>query len=650
MTVVKTVCARDCYDVCSLVVCLDNRNNIQSITGDPEHPLTRGRLCPRSAADKKRLLENRISSPFVKKHNRFIKTGWPEALDLIAANLKTTLKQRGPESILFLTYAGNTGLLANAYPQRLWNALGATQTDHALCSKSGHTGLSLHYGRSYGANPAFLEQNRLIVFWGINPAASAPHLWRLALKARKDGNTKIAVIDPIKTHSAQKADIWLQPKPASDVALAYGLLNTLIDTENTDADFLRNYTTGFAFLKKESRRWPLDRVKGTTGILTKDIQQMAEHYGLYKPSLTIVGYGLQHCANGADQVRAVSLIPAVLGMHRGFFYGNAGAYDIDTDYLKGKSLSSGRINVINQVAVADHVAKGDFKCVYVSCMNPAMTLPNQDAFRKGLRKNNVFLVVHDTHWTKTAEHAQVVLPARTFLEKEDIIIPDSHRYVSWSQRAAAPSEDSRHEIWVMRQLSDRLNLLHPRLYENEHKALRYALAHAFESGCFDDLLAGKRLKLKCRPAAQYQTPSGKIEFYSHQASANGWTPLPRQRPEPATKHAFTYLNSATPAYTHTQFQEVYGPIPAVAYLNSKDAAAHDIKSGDRLAIFNDAGSIQLTARISSRVPESVIWSPKELEGLDGNPQNRLTSSLPQEIGNGPRFNSTRVGIVKVRKE
>ena len=650
MTEIKTVCARDCYDVCSLIVSLDSQKGIQSITGDSEHPVTLGRLCPRSSADRKRLVENRIHTPLVKKNDKFEKTGWAEALDLIADNLKTAMKAQGPESILFLSYAGNTGLLTNAYPQRLWNALGATQTDHALCSKSGHTALSLHYGRSYGADPGALQRNKLIIFWGINPVVSSPHLWHLALKARKERSTKIVVIDPIKTPSAQKADLWLQPKPATDVALAYGILHSLIETGKTAEGFLREYSTGFESLQNEARRWPLERAETITGVSKKDIYQLSEHYGRHRPSLTLIGYGLQHCSNGADQVRAVSLIPSVLGIHRGFFYGNGSAYDIDTDYLKGKSLSSRSATIVNQVALADHMQQGDFSYMYVSCMNPAVTLPNQDSFRNGIQQNNVFVVVHDTHWTKTADFAQVVLPAQTFLEKEDIIIPDSHRYVSWSQRAVAPLKGSRHEIWVMRQLAARLNLQQPWLYENETNALRHTMARAFKSGSFENLLAGNRLELKRRPLTEYQTRSGKIEFYAHEAVARGWSPLPRHRPEPepAADFPFIYLNSATPAYTHTQFQEVFGPIPAVAHLNSHDAAACGIEHGDTIVVSNSAGSIRLTARISNRVPEKVIWSPKELEGLDGNPQNCLTSSLPQEVGNGPRFNSTRVAVAKAR--
>jgi anaerobic selenocysteine-containing dehydrogenase len=642
----RTVCARDCYDACSLIITLDQHETIQAVKGDPGHPLTRGLLCPRSAKDKERLYANRINTPFFRKNNPFKQSGWHQTLDVISDKLAETISRHGPESILFLNYAGNTGLFANAFPHRLWNALGATQTDGALCSQSGHLGLSLHYGLSYGANPAEMARCGLVVFWGINPAVSAPHLWQLALDARKNGTSKIIVIDPINTRSAQKADLWIRPKPATDVALAYGIIHQLIVTGNTDGEFIQQWTSGFEHLKDEAERWPLSKVETLTGLHPNLIRHLAELYGAVKPSLTFIGYALQQCDGGADQVRAVSMIPAVVGMHRGFFYGNGSAYDIDTATLKGKSLSQKKPTIVRQVAVADHVRRGDFKFIFVSCMNPAVTLPNQKDFRNGIKRSDVFLTVHDSHWTKTAAYAHAVLPAPTFLEKDDIVIPDSHNTILWSEKAVSPLKDSRHEIWVMRQIARRLDLKESWLYEDPDSAVRHAMSRAFEAGNFDDLLSGKRLALKCRPEDEYQTESGKLEFYSHAAAARGWSPLPRFRPRPASSFPFTYITSSIAKYTHTQFQEIYGPIPAFACLHPGDAAKNDIEPGDTIFIFNESGRIKLKARITDNIPQGVVWSPKELEGLDGTAQNCLTSSLPQEMGGGPRFNSTRVGVSK----
>jgi anaerobic selenocysteine-containing dehydrogenase len=172
----------------------------------------------------------------------------------------------------------------------------------------------------------------------------------------------------------------------------------------------------------------------------------------------MIGIGLQKNERGADLVRAVSLLPALLGLHRGFFYSNAHGLSIDQDRISGRSLTEKAARMVRQVAVADLVDSGAFKFIYVSGMNPALTLPNQHAFREGLSKRGVFMAVHDSHWTKTAQYADVVLPAPTYLEKDDLVIPWSHRYLQYSHQVVASTADSRSEIWVMKEIAGRLGL------------------------------------------------------------------------------------------------------------------------------------------------------------------------------------------------
>jgi anaerobic selenocysteine-containing dehydrogenase len=646
---VRTVCARDCYDACSLIFHVDDNQKITSVHGDIEHPLTRGMVCPRSARDRDRLLNNRIESPCIKEATGFRKINWEESLDIVSRRLARTITERGSRDILFLNYAGNTGLMANAFPKRLWNAMGATQTDGALCSRSGHTGISMHYGESYGANPLEIPSMRLLVFWGFNAAVSAPHIWHLALRARKKGQTKIVVIDPIETDTASKADLWIRPKPETDVALAYGVLNQLITSGGADTAFIDKWTTGFGQLASEAAKWTPEKVQQACGISPDNLQLLTKLYAGNKPSMTLIGYGLQHCANGADQVRTVAMIPSVLGIHRGFFYGNGSAWRMDKSRISGKSLTTNQSNIIQQVAVADHLKQGDFSTVFVSCMNPAMTLPNQHAFQKGLARDDLFVIVHETHWTETAKLADIVLPAPTYLEKEDIVIPDSHNCVQYSRQVIPPVTDSRHEIQVMTGIAKRLGRAEPWLYEDALTAIGSAMPDAFENGSIEDLISGRQLKLKFKPREHYPTPSGKIEFYPQTAVANGFSPLPTQGECIGKTEGFTFISSSVANHTHTQFQEVYGNIPAVVHMNLEDAANAGITDGEQVLMTNHLGSLRLETVISDRLPRGVLWSPKESADLDGVPQNSLTSSRPQTIGNGPRFNTTRVTLRKIGK-
>lgn len=646
MKEIKTVCTRDCYDSCGLIAKIDDAGRIRSVRGDPDHPVTRGLTCPRAAKDHERVYKNRVEVPVLREGNTFRRITWEKALEILSERIGRVLETHGPEALLYLAYAGNMGLLTELYPQRLWRHLGATRTDYALCSESGHRGLSLHYGHTYGIMPEELLRMDLIVFWGFNAAVSAPHIWSLAGEVARKRGTRIAVIDPIRTKTVEGANLWIRPMPGSDVALAYGIMNHLMRKDRVDHAFTGKWTQGYEALQKESLKWPLERVEAYTGVTGEQIEALAKLYDLHRPSATMIGIGLQKCDEGADQVRAVSLIPPLLGRPRGFFYGNGEAFHVDKALLKGEVQAKKRSRIVRQVALADLVARGTFKLIYVSTMNPALTLPNQNTFREGISRDDVFMAVHETHWSKTAELADLVLPAPTFLEKDDVVVPYGHGYASLAKKVLAPVTDSRTEIWVMQELSRHLGLKDDRLFEDPWKAVRAAMEDALEEGDVEALLSGKQVRLRRRPENHYRTPSGKMEFYSSRAEKAGLNPLPAQGSRDARNDEFCYLASATPRYTHTQFQEIYGDIPPQVHINTREAEGLGIRNGDRVVLSNGGGRVSMEAVISDGVPPGVLWSPRQFSDPDGNPHNALTSSTPQRIGSGPTFNSTRVVLSK----
>ncbi len=646
MKQVSTVCARDCYDTCALIVTLGELGQVLSIKGDPKNPLTQGFTCPRGAKDHERLYKNRVEAPFLRKGDHFERIDWEKGLSVVSQKLGETLEKHSSEAVLYLDYSGNMGLLTAVFPRRLWNDIGATQTDRALCSNSGHRALALHYGHSSGIRPIEILSMDLVVFWGFNAAVSSPHMWALAKKARKLRGSQIVVIDPRESRTAKSADLWIQPMPGSDVALAYGVINHLIQNDYMDLEFIEEWTLGFEQLKLKASKWTPDRVEQITGVSWRCVEQLGDAYASLKPSATMIGIGLQKCDQGADQVRAISFIPALLGLHRGFFYSNGNSFSVNESFVSGQVLADRTPKIVEQVALADLVKGGGFKFIYISCMNPAMTLPNQHAFREGISRQDVFVVVHETHWTKTAQYADLVLPAPTYLEKEDLVIPWGHNYVQYSRIAVRPITNSRSEVWVMREIAERLGLTEEWLYEDAWSAVELALENAFEAGSFQSLISGEMLTLKTKPKNDYSTPSGKIEFYSSVAAEIGLNPMPIQTPLRIEKGNFILLTSATRKFTSTQFQEVYGAIPPVLTMNSQDAERLGIREGHVVTIANERGQVQVKVTISDGVPERVVWSPRQSEGLAGEPLNCLMSSNPQEIGSGPRFNSTTVTVTR----
>ena len=625
-----------------------DRGKIVRTRGCPLNPVTRGFLCPRGNGDPRRVAsQNRVLHPHVKSApdapQPFSRVSWDAALSAVTDRVKATIDAHGRESLLLYDYPGNTGFLAWHFPKRLWAALGATTTDYALCSSSGHAGIGLHYGLSYGLELEEMAASKVILFWGNNARVSSSHIWAMASRARKNRGAVIVCVDPRKSPTAEAADIWIQPRPGSDVALCYGIAGRLIDKGGVDLEFIGRCTRGYPAYAGAAMGWTPQRVEQVTGVSGQVVDQIAELLMDHRPAAFMIGLGLQKSMQGAEAARAVALLPALLGRHRGFQYSNSSGHVIDWPAIDGSRMAGVAAGVVSQVDLGRRLAAGEFKFVYVFGSNPAITLPDQRAVRRGLAREDVFVAVHDTHWSETAVRADVVLPAPTFLEKRDVGMSDHHPYSRLSEQAIEPLGDCRHEVQVMRQLAGRLGLSDPWLYEDPWTALEKALEKTYRQGDLTDILAGEILEVKLRPNRSYQTRSGKIEFAAT-SPPDGTTPLPEQHPLPTAGSGFVLLNSAIANYTHSQFTDVYGPIPQEVWIHPQDADRLSIGNHDHVDVFNRLATVTLRAKVTARIPEGALWAPRPLTGLNGVPLNALVPGTPQPIGGGPIFNSVNVKI------
>jgi anaerobic selenocysteine-containing dehydrogenase len=647
---IKTVCHRDCPDTCFMDVSVE-QGKLIATRGSTLSPVTRGFLCPRGNGDPQRVYsQKRVLYPHLKSgaggSRPLSRVTWDVALTLVSDRIQATIDTHGKQSLLLYDYAGNTGFLAWHFAKRLWSDLEATTTDYSLCSSSGHSGIGLHYGMSYGLQLAEMAASKVILFWGNNAKVSAPHIWAMARQAKKDRAAILVSIDPRQSSTAEAADIWIQPRPGSDVALGYGIARYLIENNGVDPAFIGQWTTGFPAYARAAMEWAPERVERVSGVPGRIVDQIGDVLMAHRPAAFMIGLGLQKSMQGAEAARAVALLPALLGLHRGFQYSNSRGHMIDWPAINGGRRSGHRRKVVSQVGIGQRLAAGEFKLVYIFGSNPAITLPDQVAVRRGLDREDVFVVVHDTHWSETATRADVVLPAPTFLEKRDVAVSDHHAYTRLSEQAIVPLGDSWHEVRVMQQLAKRLGLTADWLYEDPWAALEKALAHTYREGGLHNLLSGEVLELKSRPNQVYQTPSGKIEFavtVSHDAS----TPLPTQHPLPREKTWLVLLNSSTPKYTHSQFTDVYGPIPKVVWVHPKDAGQRAIEKNDVVAVFNELATVTVHATVTDRVLPGTLWVPRPLIGINGVPLNALVPGISQGIGGGPIFNSVKVKIKRV---
>jgi len=650
MTQFFNTCPRDCYDTCSIISIVDNTGKLVKVMGNKDHPITRGYLCPKGYNLIKYVYhKNRVLYPLrrvgKKGEGKFKRISWDEALDEIASKLKSVINEYGPGAVLHYDYAGHAGLISVNFPKRFFNAIGSAETTYSICDAAGELAIALHYGMRYGRRPEELLDSKLIVFWGFNAAVSNLHSFMLAREAKKKG-AKIYVIDPIANETT-KIGIHLRIRPATDGIFAFGVARYLIDNNLIDYDFIQKYTTGFEEFKKHISKYTLNYVSERTGISVQEIKAFAEDYAHLKPSIINMGYGLQKQLNGGEIVRAISLLPALVGIPRGFYFCNS-ERDFDYDYLKATHLRPNKpvVYVMQQLGRILTSEKVYFLFVYNA--NPAATAPNQNLVRRGLSREDLFVVVHDLFLTDTALYADIVLPATSFFETMDIHISFWHYYLSINQKAIEPLGEAKSNSEVFRLLAKKMGLLQPELYESDEEIIKKIVSETKSiNGTYSDLLKNGFVLMKQLPLTEFQTKSGKIEFLSSKALELGLSGFPTFVDE-KPKYPLRLISSSHRFFLHSQYYNMR-PIEPFVVINPIDALERGIKSGDKVRIFNEKGSIILTADVDEKVLKGIVWtfrSPWTLLNNQMKNINVLTNDGFQTINHGSVFNSTFVDIEK----
>src|ERR1700678_1136878 len=276
--VVHTVCSHDCPDSCGVLVTVNEEGHAIKVAGDPAHPVTQGFLCGKVAKYLDRVYApSRILYPLKRKagvvkgplergqeHEAFERVSWDEALDCIAARLKSVAEEFGPESILPYSYAGTIGVLGyGSMDRRFFHRLGASQLDRTICSEAGGEAGKLGGGKKLGTDPEHFRHAKYIIAWGANIHGNNVHLWPFVEEARRNG-ARLVVIDPYRTRTAKVADWHLPIQPGTDTALALGLMHVIIKEGLYDADYVAQHTHGFKALREHVQPYTPEHVAGLT--------------------------------------------------------------------------------------------------------------------------------------------------------------------------------------------------------------------------------------------------------------------------------------------------------------------------------------------------------------------------------------------------
>jgi anaerobic selenocysteine-containing dehydrogenase len=625
-----TTCALDCPDACSVLVTVEN-GRATKLRGNPDHPVTRGFLCAKVA----RYLEHqynpaRLMYPMKrcgpKGSGRFERITWDEALDTIAEKLTAIASEFGPEAILPYSYAGTMGVLNNAgMDRRFFHRLGASRLDRTICSTAGQFGSAATLGVRYSTEPEQFRHSKLIIAWGANVMGTNVHLWPFIVEARREG-AKFYTIDPVRNRTGKLADKHFFVNPGSDGALALGLMHVIFAEKLEDRDYIAVHTNGVDNLRALAAQYPPERVEALTGIPRDEIAGLAREYASTRPAVIRFNYGPTRSEHGGMAARLVSMLPAITGSWRevggGLQISTSPAFTLNRAALEMPELQKrsalGReariLNMSSLAAALNDVNDPPVKALFVYNSNPAAIAPSQGRVRQGLRREDLFTVVAEQSQTDTADFADILLPATTFLEHTDLYTAYGHHYLQFARPAVAPPGECKSNVELFRLLAARMGFDDPCFSDSEDAMISVLLSsgHRHLEGITLDRLEREhsiRLNLggngdawlpfanggfghpdgRCNldPGAWDYTPP--VESRLGNAELRGRYPI-----ELITAKNDDSMNS-TFGYRHDVDRDT-----ATLHLHAGDAAARGIVSGDAVRVFNDRGSLVLTAQHTSR--------------------------------------------------
>jgi len=672
----RSVCALDCPDCCSVLVIIDN-GHATKLRGDPAHPVTRGFLCGKVAQylereySQQRLLypQRRVGR---KGEGRFERISWDDALDTIAERLRAVADEYGPEAILPYSYAGTMGLLQGAgMDRRFFHRLGASRLDRTICSTAGAAGMTEALGLRYGTEPEQFRHSKLILAWGANILGTNVHLWPFIMEARRNG-AKFYTIDPRRNRTGAAADKHFFIHPGSDTALALAMMHVIIGENLHDTDYVARHTSGFDGLRERVREWTPQRAAELTGIAAQEIVSLAREYATTRPAVIRLNLGTQRSERGAMGVRTVALLPALVGAWKdvggGLQFSTSQTFQLNRIGLERADLQEkalGRparlINMVKLGSALTTLADPPVKALVVYNSNPAAVAPNQNAVFAGLRREDLFTVVLEQFQTDTADHADILLPATTFLEHTDLYYAYGHHYLQLARPALPPPAEARPNGDVFRALATRMGLDDPCFADSDDDMIRTLLdsQHPFVKGItLEELDREHSVRLRLpepfQPFAQggFGTEDGKCHFH---AETLDYTPPVESRHgdmQLAAKYPLEMISPKNDDSMNSTFgnRDIVDRQTAILHIAGADAARRGIADADQVRMWNDRGSCLMVARVDDTVRAGLVCAPAVRWGKrasGGRNVNALTSERLTDAGGGPTFYNCLVEVERI---
>jgi anaerobic selenocysteine-containing dehydrogenase len=658
----RSVCPYDCPDTCSLLVHVNN-GKVEKVAGDPEHPFTRGTLCPKMTHYERTVHSpGRLTRPLIrtgiKGCGEFRSATWSEAVSHIATRWQDIIARYGAEAIVPCSYGGTMGLVQRNCGHAVFYRLGASRLERTICTPAKDSGWKTIMGNTPGLHPDEVMQSDLVILWGINAVATNIHLLYGVREARKRG-AQVWLIDTYETHTAKIADRVFLTRPGSDGALALGIMHTLVRERLVDEAFITEYVAGYEeFRDKILPDYTPTHVHHITGLPAATIEEMARSYSRAQAPFIRLGGGLTRYGNGAMSVRCIACLPALAGAWArqggGLMSNIATSASIDNTVITREDFMAKptRMVNINQLGQAlTELTDPPVMSFYVYHSNPAGVVPDQNKVLAGLSRENLFTIVHERFLTDTALYADVVLPATTSLEHGDIYRSYGHYCIQRALPAIAPVGEAKSNWDTFQLLAQSMGFDEPYFKQTADDMINQLLSNPsvwLAKTDLSKLRAGDPVELPL-PAGyktDYKTASGKIEILNNSAVE----PLPRYLAPNGDAAHYWLMTAPTPIMLNSSFNErddLLAEERMTLKMNPADARQEGLNNDQRVIAFNDRGEVIFYLMITPQVPRGVVvaegvWWLRRAPGKRS--VNALTSQRLTDCGAGSTFYDTKVNV------
>ena len=686
-----SACPHDCPSTCALEVELIDERTIGRVHGAKDNDYTAGVICAKVARYAERehhaqRLKHPLRRVGAKGSGRmgsgeFAPVSWDDALDLVAEKFLQAEQRHGAESVWPYYYAGTMGLVMRDGINRLRHVKKYSGFHSTICVNPAYSGFAAGVGTIAGPDPREMAKSDLVVIWGTNAVNTQVNVMTHAIRARKERGAKIAAVDIYMNGTMQQADLAVLVKPGTDGALACAVMHCLFRDGKADWDYLNKYTDAPLELEAHLRTRDPQWASAITGTPVETIEEFARLIGERKRTYFRLGYGFARSRNGPANMHAASCIAAVTGAWQleggGAFTANADIFKLDKTVIEGLDARDPSVRMLDQSRIGAILTGerdalqggGPVMAMIVQNTNPLSVCPDQTKVKRGFARDDLFVCVHEQFMTETAKMADLVLPATTFLEHDDIYRGGGHQYIILGPKLVEPPGECRNNHEVISALAKRIGAEHAGFAMSPRQLIDQML-RASKRGTLAEIEANRWLD--CQPPFRkahfldgFPWPDGKFHFKPDWETVPFRSPflsgpvaeLPRLPDHWAAieqadaEHPFRLATSPARGFLNSTFNETPTSLaqekrPNVM-IHPDDAKAHGIGDGDKVELGNKRGQVRLHARLFAGVRRGVliaesIWPNSAYE--DGCGINTLTGADAIAPYGGAAFHDNKVWI------